>query len=1042
MEPSHLLIVSSCCPPNPKSRLYSHIEEHMPDTKIIPFDRRHWSEVEGLDHIQTLAFREDAEAVKVAVEGSFFATCSFSAAVEFLEVEFSLRIIPNSLRVRYQPSEDTMMIDVSAIISLEILQNLRASKSKDSLFGILKHTRTPMGSRVLRSNLLQPSTLKDSYLEPRYDALDELLSNHEMFLGVREALKSIPDIESVLTQLVIIPNKPSVEASERAINHVLMVKTFLDAVPFLYQTLEPATSPLLIKIRDLCRPGLTETVKNLIYQDIIEDVTYVKSALDLRNQRTFAVKSGVNGLLDVARQAYKENTNDVHSHVEELSKEYGIEADLRYDTSRKYWIRLRAVDFEDRQIPPVLVNQTRKGPHIECLTMRLKKLNQRITDSVAEVVMLSDKVIQDLIDSVRTQLQPLYRVCDSIALLDMIASFAHASSIHDWKRPEISETLALKSARHPILDKSSRSPFVPNDYYATEEYRFHVVTGCNMSGKTTYIRSIALLQIMAQVGCFVPVEFASFPVVHNIFARVTTDDHIETNMSTFSLEMREMAFILSNVTDRSIVIIDELGRGTSTRDGLAISIAMAEALIQSRSLVWFATHFTELADILADRPEVLNLHLVTQVSTTADDVPKMTMLYKVESGKNKELLYGISLAKAMGFPKRFLEVAEQVAVSLRQKRERNKQGSEARKMLNRRKLILNLHGQLRQASDSELDEDSLRSYLIRLREEFILRMEAIENGGSGEEIGGSEARPDDEDGMFDDDDAPRSDINMDSNLLSLWESQKDADILLTAGTNQWRLHERVIRGKSRLIDRIIDTADAQEGIRKIVLKEHIFSLSALGVTLKFLYVGDSALIKENEIFELLSVFQTAAALTIPSLQQLVAPQIGSLFSNILESRMDLLDDFMIAADVIASEQAESWTILRQELQKVIGPHLGMLFSQQEFVDLAKSHGSFCFETLSTAVEQIKASERHAEAFFDAAKAKSSLPSPAETNISTKSGSLIETAVGPLKVAARPVTAVIFGSPSIDNKREFLLIIAFSTSLGTLLQWAMDGVLSA
>lgn len=203
MEPSHLLIVSSCCPPNPKSRLYSHIEEHMPDTKIIPFDRRHWSEVEGLDRIQTLAFREDAEAVKVAIEGSFFATCSFSAvscclpkfscwlltglkAVEFLEVEFSLRIIPNSLRVRYQPSEDTMMIDVSAIISLEILQNLRASKSKDSLFGILKHTRTPMGSRVLRSNLLQPSTLKDSYLEPRYDALDELLSNHEMFLGVRE----------------------------------------------------------------------------------------------------------------------------------------------------------------------------------------------------------------------------------------------------------------------------------------------------------------------------------------------------------------------------------------------------------------------------------------------------------------------------------------------------------------------------------------------------------------------------------------------------------------------------------------------------------------------------------------------------------------------------------------------------------------------------------------------------------------------------------------------------------------------------------------
>ncbi|GKT89176.1 DNA mismatch repair protein [Colletotrichum tofieldiae] len=414
---------------------------------------------------------------------------------------------------------------------------------------------------------------------------------------------------------------------------------------------------------------------------------------------------------------------------------------------RKYWIRLRAVDFEDRQVPPVLVNQTRKGRYIECLTMQLKKLNQRIADSVAEVVMLSDKVIQDLIDSIRTQLQPLYRVCDSIALLDMIASFAQASSTHDWKRPEISDTLALKAARHPILDKTLKNPFVPNDYYATDDYRFQVVTGCNMSGKTTYIRSITLLQIMAQIGCFVPAEYASFPIAHNIFARVTTDDSIESNMSTFSLEMREMAFIL-----RSIVIIDELGRATSTRDGLAIAIAMSEALIQSRAIVWFATHFTELADVLADRPGVLNLRLATHMSTTANDVPKMTMLYKVESGKSEESMYGITLAKAMQFPKRFLEVAEQVAISLCQRRERNKQGSEARKMLSRRKLILNLHEHLKQVSQSEMDDSSMRSYLIRLREEFILRMETIENGGNEGTVNDSEAGPDDEDEIFDNDD--------------------------------------------------------------------------------------------------------------------------------------------------------------------------------------------------------------------------------------------------------------------------------------------------
>ncbi|UQC86116.1 MutS domain V [Colletotrichum lupini] len=783
MEPTHLLIVSSCCPPNPKSRLYSHIEEHMPDTKITSLDRKYWSEMDGLNRIQTFAFREDAEAVKVAIEGSFYATCSFAAAMSFLETEFSVRVVPHSLRIRYQPSEDTMMIDVSAIMSLEILQNRRHAASSDSLYGVLKHTMTPMGGRVLRSNLLQPSTLKESYLEPRFAALEELLANQDMFAEVRTALKAFPDVESMLTKLVIIPNKPSVEASERAINHVLMVKTFIDAVPPVFQALGPATCPLLTKIRDLCQPELTAAARELVYQNIHEDVHYVKSALDLRNQRTFAVKPGINGLLDVARQAYKENTDDVHKHVEELNREHSIEAILRFDNGRKYSLRMRAVDFEDRAIPAVLVNRTMRGRYIECLTMHLKKLNQRITDSVAEVVMLSDKVIQDLIDSIRTQLQPLYRVCDSIALLDMIASFAQASSTFDWRRPEISDTLALKAARHPIMDKTLKGGFVPNDYYATEEHRFQIVTGCNMSGKSTYIKSISLLQIMAQIGCFVPAEYASFPIVHNIFARVTTNDNIESNMSSFSLEMREMAFILryvvltqevpvltcpSNVTHKSIVIIDELGRATSTRDGLAIAIAIAEALIQSRAIVWFATHFTELADVLADRPGVLNLRLVTQVSTTDNNVPKLTMMYKVESGKTEELLYGITLAKAMAFPKRFLEVAEEVAISLHQRREQNKQSSQARKMLNRRKLILNLHEQLKQVKSSAMDDSSMRSYLIRLREEFVLRMEAIENGGNQSSSNASEALGDGMDG--EDKEFEDEDVFDTVDAESLWSS--------------------------------------------------------------------------------------------------------------------------------------------------------------------------------------------------------------------------------------------------------------------------------
>jgi DNA mismatch repair protein MSH4 len=247
-----------------------------------------------------------------------------------------------------------------------------------------------------------------------------------------------------------------------------------------------------------------------------------------------------------------------------------------------------------------------------------------------------------------------------------------------------------------------------------------------MSGKSIYIRTVALLQIMAQIGSFVPAEFATFPIIHHIFARVTMNDSIESNLSTFSVEMREMAFILRNVDERSLAVIDELGRGTSTRDGLAMAIAMSEALIQTKASVWFATHFVELARVLADRPGVLTLHLSAESSLTQDGMPHLTMLYRVTSGiVDDEQHYGIHLARAMGLPPEIYEKAEEVANDLRQKREASRQSSNSRRLVARRKLILNLHESLKLAWSSG-SEDALPGYLARLQEEFILRMEGID----------------------------------------------------------------------------------------------------------------------------------------------------------------------------------------------------------------------------------------------------------------------------------------------------------------------------
>ncbi|RSL42649.1 hypothetical protein CEP53_012072 [Fusarium sp. AF-6] len=702
--PSRILFMSTACPPNKPSNLYSLVTDLLQESQIGTQDRSAWSESDGLEYISNLAFRDDIEPLKVATQGKFYALSSFAAAIKYIQQHFSISFVPHSLRIQYRPSEDTMMIDISAIQSLEIMQNLRNPKSKDSLFGLMNHTKTPMGARMLRSSILQPSTRADKYITPRYDAIDELTTNEEMFLEIRKALKGFHDAEKILTKLIVVPKTKQIHMIEEQINHVLLLKSFLEAVSELYIALEPATCNLLVKVRDLCRPELTNRGLDKIRHIIEPDVAYMKSALDLWNQRTFAVKTGINGMLDVARQTYKEQTEEIHKHLDHLI----------------------AADFEDRPLPEEFINVMRKKDKIECQTLALIKLNVRIADAANEVVVRSDKVVQDLISDLHQEVPHLFKLCESIALVDMVSSFGQLATTRDYVRPEIGAAMALHGARHPVLDKTMDDGFVPNDYFASESYAFHVVTGCNMSGKSTYIRAVALLQIMAQIGSFVPAKFASFSIVHNIFARVSLDDNIESNLSTFSVEMREMAFILRNIDDKSIAVIDELGRATSNRDGLSIAIAMSEALIQSKASVWFATHFTDLTRALADRPGVLNLHLAATTSTTADGLPHITMLYKATAGAVGNEHYGINLARAIGLPQGFINKAEEVAKDLRSKREANKRSSESSRLLKRRNMILNLWAALKQARDSGTEE-GLPRHLQHLQAEFIYGMENLES---------------------------------------------------------------------------------------------------------------------------------------------------------------------------------------------------------------------------------------------------------------------------------------------------------------------------
>ncbi|KAI1368734.1 muts domain V [Xylaria arbuscula] len=722
-EPSTILMVNTAFPPNPKSNLLSIIQAELPGTAVEPLDRKYWSEHAGLEFIQSLAFRDDLEAIKVAIGGNFYATCSFAAVVKYIELSCRISIASHSLRIRYQPSENTMMIDLSTIHSLELIQNLHEPRSKDCLFGLLNQCLTPMGSRMLRSNIIQPSSQVESVLIPRYAALEELTIKEDMFFEIRKALKEFTDVEKLLTSLVIVPQQSTISTTEFAIDLVLRVKAFVIAIPQLREALVAGQTDLLKRIYQLCGVGVTQLVMNTITSTINDDVIAMKAPIDMRNQRTYAVKSGVHGLLDIARQTYKEATEDVNRHIDELSKENGFTIETKFDNRRKYWLRLERNEFEDRELPDTFINRIVRSRWVECQTLILVQLNNRITDSHNEAVMLSEKIIQQLLDNIREHVPELFRVCEGIALLDMVASFAQSATTRDYIRPEIGDTLALKGARNPICERLNPERFVPNDAFANELHRFQIISGCNMSGKSTYIKMVALMQVMAQIGSFVPAQYAAFPIFQQLFVRLSTDDNIEANMSTFSLEMREMAFILRNINNKSLTIIDELGRGTSSRDGLAIALAISEALIQSGSIVWFATHFQELAKILGSRPGVLNLHLETDVSDLTEDQPRMTMLYKIKSGSVQEKNYGINLARVMGFPDNFIETAREVSQTLTESMEQRKDTSDSRQLIRQRKVILNLHSMLTQLVQSDMDDAAMGGYLRHLQDEFVVQMD-------------------------------------------------------------------------------------------------------------------------------------------------------------------------------------------------------------------------------------------------------------------------------------------------------------------------------
>ncbi|KAK6369222.1 MutS protein msh4 [Lithohypha guttulata] len=568
-----------------------------------------------------------------------------------------------------------------------------------------------MGARLLRNNVLQPSTDK-AKLEKRWAAVTELSTREGIFHSLKDSLKLSIDTDRTIANLVLTPRTLGFDYMEQS------------------QNLTGVLTEELKSIQELCDPVNYEEIRALIDYAMNQDAFYSQKAADIRNQRVYAIRAGANGFLDVARQSYSELVGDMRDLVNQLQEQHGIPLELKHDPVRHFYIQIKSADIQSNTaLPDIFVHVFRKGnKHVECQTIDMVKQNQRISDMHNEIIAMSDSSIQTLINEVRGKIHPLFKISEGIALLDLLTTFATnvTSSSDTYICPEITPgTLALKSSRHPLLAATAqKEKYIPNDVYATSvNKRFQIITGCNMSGKSTYIRSIALNVIMAQTGNFVTAEYASIPITEQLLARISTDDSIEANVSTFAAEMRDIAFILRSVSPSSLIIIDELGRGTSTADGLSIAIAISEALIQSKAIVYFVTHFRELPRILGERIGVLNMHMNVDIDP---DFSTMCMRYKVAAGQEEQKFYGLALAQLVNLPDQVMEVAVASSKQLNDRNDGRVSDVKALAQAKRRKLLIHIREMLLHARDGQLHGKELLERLKDLQTEFLLRLAVIE----------------------------------------------------------------------------------------------------------------------------------------------------------------------------------------------------------------------------------------------------------------------------------------------------------------------------
>ncbi len=565
--------------------------------------------------------------------------CAVGATLGYL-YRTQLSNISAVSKINIYTQSQYMKLDLSAIRNLELFETMRGKSKRGSLLGVLDKTKTAMGKRLIRGWMEQP--LKNlAEITARLNAVDELVGNPLLLGETTEYLTGIKDIERLMSRIVM---------GTASGKELLSLAETASRFPAIKEVLSIANSRLLKSICDSI--DTLSDIKALIDESIDPEAPAIVREGGI-------IKKGYNAEVDELR-AIVENGSDFLTSIEARERERTGIKNLRIRYNKVFGYYIEVSNSYLNRVPEDYMRKQTLTNGERFITDELKTLEGKILGAKERVKSIEFKIFDEIRRTVAAELSRVQKTASAISALDVLCSFANVSNANSYCCPKLNTEgiISITGGRHPVVEQLSKIPFVSNDTLLDcADNRCALITGPNMAGKSTYMRQVSIITLMAQIGCFVPATAANIGIVDAIYTRVGASDDLASGQSTFMVEMSEVAYILKNATKNSLIIFDEIGRGTATFDGMSIARAVLEYVCDAKKIgakTLFATHYHELIQLEGEIKGIKNYNIA--VKKRGDDI---TFLRRIVRGGADDS-YGIEVAKLAGIPDKVISRAKAV----------------------------------------------------------------------------------------------------------------------------------------------------------------------------------------------------------------------------------------------------------------------------------------------------------------------------------------------------------------------------------------------